>query len=87
MTDCRRFAVADRPPSLSMMRGDTAHAAALRAVTDAGGLTHLVSDEAMVVGRNIGRYVACCGDEIVAASLTMPEAGRCRRCRRWRAGA
>lgn len=69
-----------------MARGDTAHTAALRAVTDAGGLTHLVTDEAMVVGRRLGRYAACCGTEILAASLTTPEAGRCRPCRRWRAG-
>jgi hypothetical protein len=70
-----------------MVRGDTAHTAVLHAVTDAGGLTHLVTDEAMVVGRRVGRYAACCGAEIVAASLTMPEAGRCQPCRRWRAGA
>ena len=87
MTGCRRPAVAERPPSLSMMKGDTTHTAVLRAVTDAGGLTHLVTDEAMVVGRRIGRYAACCGAEILAASLTMPEAGLCDGCRRWRAGA
>ncbi len=52
------------------------------AVTDARtGLTHLVSDEAMAAGRRAGRYVAACGAEVLAGSLTAPESGRCRRCR------
>ena len=43
-----------------MVRDNTARTAVLRAVTDAGGLTHLVTDDAMVVGRRFGRYATCC---------------------------
>lgn len=45
------------------------------------GVEHLVSDEAMAAGRRAGRYVAACGAEVIAASLTAPEFSRCRRCR------
>jgi hypothetical protein len=59
---------------------------ALLAVTDVDGITHLVTDEAMAAGRRYGRYNAVCDGHVLAASLTMPESGRCRACRRWRAG-
>lgn len=52
----------------------------LLAVTDNGGTTHLVTDEAMAVGRRYGRYMAECGGDVLAASLTMPESLRCRAC-------
>lgn len=61
-------------------------AVALIAVTDTGGIAHLVTEDAMIVGRCHGRYVACCGAEILPASLTEPERGYCRACARWRAG-
>ena len=56
------------------------------AVTDNAGVEHLVTEEAMAVGRLSGRYRAGCGSEVLAASLTMPDCGRCRSCRRCRAG-
>lgn len=60
--------------------------AALLAVTDVEGIEHLVTDAAMAAGRRVGRYVAVCDAEVIAASLTMPESGHCRACRQWRAG-
>ncbi|MGH3813548.1 MAG: hypothetical protein ACRDUV_14035 [Pseudonocardiaceae bacterium] len=70
-----------------MVRGDSAHTAALRAVTDvSSSLAHLVTDEQMAAGRRFGRYTAVCGDHVLAASLTAPESGYCKRCRAWRAG-
>lgn len=60
--------------------------AALLAVTDAEGIEHLVTDVAMVAGRRAGRYVAACGADVIAASLTAPEFGRCRACRQQRTG-
>ncbi|MGH3904303.1 MAG: hypothetical protein ACRDTE_08950 [Pseudonocardiaceae bacterium] len=58
----------------------------LVAVTGAGGIAHLVRVEAMAAGRRVGCYGAVCGADVLAASLTEPESGRCRACRRWRAG-
>jgi len=59
---------------------------ALFAVTDTEGVAHLVTENAMVAGRSAGRYLAVCDTQILAASLTTPEHGYCRLCRRWRAG-
>lgn len=58
----------------------------LIAVTDAHtGDAHLVSDDAVRTGRRAGCYAALCGDVVLAASLTAPEEGHCRRCARRRA--
>ncbi|MCA1672790.1 MAG: hypothetical protein LC799_11495 [Actinobacteria bacterium] len=59
---------------------------ALLAVTDIDGTAHLVTDEAMAAGRAAGRYLAVCDAVVLAASLTTPESGHCKKCRRWRAG-
>lgn len=59
---------------------------ALVSVTGTGGVTHLVTDEAMVAGRPTGLYAALCGRQVIAASLTTPERGHCRTCRCWKAG-
>ena len=57
------------------------------AVTDARvGTGHLVTQDAMAAGRRAGRYVALCGGEVLAASLTAGESGHCRSCRDRRAG-
>ena len=62
-------------------------APALLAVTDARtSLAHLVTLEAMTAGRSQGVYVAVCGAEVMASSLTAEESGHCRRCRQWGAG-
>ena len=55
------------------------------AVTDTEGTAHLVAEEAMAAGRRGGRYLAVCGTQVLAASLTTPEHGSCRSCRCWRA--
>lgn len=60
---------------------------ALVAVTGADGTTHLVTDAAMTAGRHSGLYAAVCDRQVIAASLTTPESGHCKRCRRWRARA
>lgn len=44
---------------------------------------HLMTDDAAVAGRRVGRYVAICGAEVLAASLATPESGYCRSCVRW----
>jgi len=54
-------------------------------MTDVMGITHLLTDDAMIAGRPSGRYVAVCGDEVLAGSLTTPERDYCRPCR-WRVG-
>lgn len=41
---------------------------------------HLVSDP-VVEYRHAGRYLALCGIEVLAASLTEPGRGQCRPCR------
>lgn len=64
----------------------TAPAVPVIAVTDVGGTAHLVTDDAMAAGRRAGRYVAVCGSEVIAASLTTPESRHCRACRQWWAG-
>jgi len=64
----------------------SAPGAALPAVTDTAGTAHLVTDDAMAAGRAAGCYLAVCGAVVLAASLTTPESGHCRACRRWRAG-
>ncbi|MGH4025216.1 MAG: hypothetical protein ACRDRV_11625 [Pseudonocardiaceae bacterium] len=60
-------------------------ASTLLAVTDARtSLAHLVTLDAMTGGRSHGVYVAVCGTEVMASSLTAEESGYCRRCRQWR---
>ena len=61
------------------------NAPALLAVTNARtSLAHLESLDVMAAGRSHGVYVAVCGAEVVASSLTAEESGHCRRCRQWR---
>lgn len=55
-------------------------------VTDSGGITHLVTGEAMAAGRSLGRYATVCDSEILAASLPAEDSTPCRACRRGRAG-
>lgn len=52
------------------------------AMTGADGVEHLVSDDARAAGRLLGRYVAMCGAEVIAASLTLLESSHCEDCRR-----
>ena len=52
------------------------------AMTDATtGIAHRVTDESVAAGRRAGgRYVAVCGAQVLAASLTMPERDQCQSC-------
>jgi hypothetical protein len=52
-------------------------------VTDARTrVEHLVPDESLLARRHAGRFLAVCGAEVLAASLTAPGRGRCRECAR-----
>jgi hypothetical protein len=57
-------------------------------ITDAVGITdartrveHLMTDVSAMEHRNSGIYLALCGSEVVAASLTDPGRGQCQTCR------
>ncbi|MGH3941615.1 MAG: hypothetical protein ACRDTG_23890 [Pseudonocardiaceae bacterium] len=56
-------------------------------MTDISGTTYPGTDEAMAAGRRGGCDRAVCGSHLLAPSLTTPEAGHCRSCRRRRARA
>lgn len=58
----------------------TAPAQRLLTVTDAQGIAHLVTDEAMAAGHRAGRYLAVCDQHVLTASLTTPEHSHCRGC-------
>lgn len=50
-------------------------------ITDAHThVEHLMTDESAVAHRHSGRYLALCGIEVLAASLTAPGRRHCRRC-------
>jgi hypothetical protein len=53
-------------------------------MTDATtGTAHLVTDESVAAGHRAGGiYVAVCGAQVLAASLTMPERDQCQSCTR-----
>ncbi|MGH3939921.1 MAG: hypothetical protein ACRDTG_15080 [Pseudonocardiaceae bacterium] len=56
------------------------------AITDARTRSaHLITDEAFTAGCRAGRYLAACGADVLAASLTTPECDYCDSCTRWRA--
>lgn len=43
-------------------------------------VAHLVTDESFAEYRHSGRYLVLCGTRVLAASLTVPDRGRCRAC-------
>ncbi len=43
-------------------------------------IEHLVTDEEFAAHRHAGRYLAVCGAQVLAASLSAPDRGRCRDC-------
>ena len=47
------------------------------------GEAHLVREDAVVSGRQSGRYMAVCGTVVLAASLTTPAQQYCRSCAQW----
>lgn len=72
----------DHAPLPARKRGTPARASrVLYPVTDVRNRgVHLMTEDAAVAGRRVGRYAALCGAEVLAASLTTPEAGYCRSC-------
>jgi hypothetical protein len=42
---------------------------------------HLMTHEVAAAHRHAGRYLALCGAQVLAASLTTPERRRCQMCR------
>ncbi|MGH3889405.1 MAG: hypothetical protein ACRDSZ_23070 [Pseudonocardiaceae bacterium] len=60
----------------------TARPAAIEMVDGRTFAAHLVTDEAVAVGRQRGqgRYIARCGVEVLAASLTQAPQRPCRSC-------
>lgn len=55
-------------------------AARVIAVTNDAGPTHLVTEDRFTTGCRSGRFVALCGAQMLAASLTTEERERCSRC-------
>lgn len=49
-------------------------------VVDASLTAHTVPEEACVVGRSEGRYVAICGEKILPAALVAKQARYCSLC-------
>lgn len=45
-------------------------------------ITHRVSSDALLAGRQSGDYQALCGARLLSASLTDPGQGRCAECAR-----
>jgi hypothetical protein len=43
---------------------------------------HLITDESVAAHRHVGRYLAVCGAQVLAASLTAPQRSRCPVCTR-----
>jgi hypothetical protein len=54
----------------------------VRIVDARRSMEHLVTDESVVAHRHAGRYLAVCGAQVLAASLTAPQRSRCPECKR-----
>lgn len=75
-----------RPPSRLRDRGIATEGAqrGMLSVVDARtGEAHQVTADSLDSGRVTGRYVAVCGAEVLAASLTAPPTRYCRSCAEW----
>ncbi|MGH3885993.1 MAG: hypothetical protein ACRDSZ_05365 [Pseudonocardiaceae bacterium] len=74
----RSWLFADRPAQQATI----ARPAAIEMVDARTLAAHLVTDEAIAVGRQRGkgRYIARCGVEVLAASLTQAPQRPCRSC-------
>jgi hypothetical protein len=61
----------------------SAHQHRLIRIVDARtSMEHLVTDESVVAHRHAGRYLAVCGAQVLAASLTAPQRSWCSACTR-----
>jgi hypothetical protein len=54
----------------------------IRIVDARTSMEHLITDESAVAYRHAGRYLALCGAQVLAASLTAPQRSRCPACTR-----
>jgi hypothetical protein len=54
----------------------------IRIVDAQTSMEHLITDESVVAHRHAGRYLAVCGAQVLAASLTAPQRSRCPACTR-----
>ena len=63
------------------MTGLTVATVRVVAMTDTRTLiAHLVTDEAVSIGRRAGRYVGVCGEPVLPGSLTEDSGQHCRSC-------
>jgi hypothetical protein len=54
----------------------------IRIVDARTSMEHLITDESAAAHRHAGRYLAVCGAQVLAASLTAPQRSRCPVCTR-----
>jgi hypothetical protein len=54
----------------------------VRIVDARTSMEYLITDESVVAHRQAGRYLAVCGAQVLAASLTAPQRSRCPACTR-----
>jgi hypothetical protein len=54
----------------------------IRIVDARTSMEHLITDESVVAHRHADRYLAVCGAQVLAASLTAPQRSRCPVCTR-----
>jgi hypothetical protein len=54
----------------------------IRIVDARTSMEHLITDESVAAHRHAGRYLAVCGAQVLAASLTAPQRSRCPACTR-----
>jgi hypothetical protein len=54
----------------------------IRIVDARTSMEHLITDESVAAHRHAGRYLAVCGAQVLAASLTAPQRSRCPACAR-----
>ncbi|HZA15759.1 MAG TPA: hypothetical protein VE645_02490 [Pseudonocardiaceae bacterium] len=68
-------------PRTARTSGATAPPRLIAMVDATTGTAHRVTDESIAAGRRAGGiYVAVCGAQVLAASLTMPERDQCQPC-------
>jgi hypothetical protein len=54
----------------------------IRIVDARTSMEHLITDESVTAHHPAGRYLAVCGAQVLAASLTAPQRSRCPVCTR-----
>jgi hypothetical protein len=54
----------------------------IRIVDARTSMEHLITDESVAAHRHADRYLAVCGAQVLAASVTAPQRSRCPACTR-----